>query len=91
MAHGSIRFQVCLLGRETTVQEPSLAASQSIKARLEGAVDLVVEAGDRGEEGRLELSTVFDELQRVTLVVAYFQASEERVGKESLLERMRVR
>ena len=58
---------------------------------MEGAVDLVVEAGDRGEEDRLECRTVFDEFYRVTLVVAYFQASVEREAKESLLERMRVR
>ena len=58
---------------------------------MEGAVNLVVEAGDRGEEDRLECRTVFDELQRVTLVVAYFHASVESEAKESLLERMRVR
>lgn len=74
MAHGTIRLKVGCLGSKTFVQEPSLAASECIKASLEGTVDFVIQTRHRWEQRWFESGAIFNKLQWVALVETNFES-----------------
>ena len=77
------------LGCETTIDQPLFAAGHAFEARLDLSVDLVIEAGDRGEDGRLEHVAVLHQLERISLVVTLASSCNQDRDKHELIENVR--
>lgn len=89
MAHSSSSLEVCLLGGQTAVEQPSFASCKSVESSFECAIDLIIESGNRWEDHRLQYRTILYELNWVSLVETDLEAFEESISKQSLLKRMR--
>ena len=89
MAHSTCGFKIGLLGVQAPAKKPRFAPSESIEASVKSTVDLVVESRDRWEHHRLQSCTILNKFQRIALVKANLEASEQREAEQSLFERVR--
>ena len=88
MCSVSTIFKIMSLWSYTWINKPFLAASELLKLSLDSCEDLVVKSGYRWEKSWAQLTTIFEEFQRISLIVANLCAEHDSKKDHALVKHM---